>query len=141
MRNGIFQLVRPKNEYCMNYAEGCPEREALLAEVERQAALTVEIPMIIGGKEVWPERTIDVAEPQRHANVIAKLHIGGEKELKEAIEASQKAAKEWAATPWEDRAAIFLKAADLLSGPCRNQVLAATMLGQSKSGDRYRGAL
>ena len=133
MRNGIFQLVRPKNEYCMNYAEGCPEREALLAEVERQAALTVEIPMIIGGKEVWPERTIDVAEPQRHANVIAKLHIGGEKELKEAIEASHKAAKEWAATPWEDRAAIFLKAADLLSGPCRNQVLAATMLGQSKN--------
>ena len=85
MRNGIFQLVRPKNEYCMNYAEGCPEREALLAEVERQAALTEEIPMIIGGKEVWPERTIDVAEPQRHANVIAKLHIGGEKELKEAF--------------------------------------------------------
>ncbi len=133
MNNGIFQLVRPANEYCMNYAEGCPERKALLEEVERQARMTVNIPMIIGGKEVFPETTVPVVEPHRHANTIARLHIGGEQELKEAVEASQRAAGAWAATPWEDRVAVFLKAADLLAGPYRNRVLAATMLGQSKN--------
>ncbi len=133
MYNGIYQLARPANEYCMNYAEGCPEREALLAEVERQANMTVEIPMVIDGKEIFPEKTVKVVEPHRHANVIANLHIGGEAELREAIEASLRAAKQWAATPWEDRVAVFLKAADLLAGPYRNKVLAATMLGQSKN--------
>ena len=133
MYNGIFQLARPANEYCMNYAEGCPEREALLAEVDRQAQTVVEIPMIIGGKAIFPEKTLNVVEPHRHANVIAHLHVGGEKELKEAIEASQRVAEQWASTPWEDRVAVFLKAADLLAGPYRNKVLAATMLGQSKN--------
>ena len=133
MQNGVFQLVRPENEYSMNFAEGCPEREALLAEVEKQKQETVRIPLVIGGKEIFTEKTADVVEPHHHHRVIAKLSLGGEKELRMAVEAACAAAKEWGETPWEDRAAVFMKAADLLSGPYRFRVEAATMLGQSKN--------
>ncbi len=133
MQNGIFQLVRPQNEYSMNFAEGCPERDALRAEVERQRAETVEIPLIIAGEEVYTEHVVDVVEPHRHSHTIAKLHLGGEAELRRAVDAACAAAADWAAFPWEDRAAVFMKAADLLAGPYRYKVEAATMLGQSKN--------
>ena len=133
MRNGIFELVRPQNEYSMNFAEGCPERIGLMHEVEKQASQIVEIPVIIDGKEVFTGVTVDVVEPQRKRNVIAKVHLAGEKELKAAINASQRAAKDWMNMPWEDRAAVFMKAADLLAGKHRFQMEAATMLGQSKN--------
>ncbi len=133
MQNGIFQLVRPENEYSMNFAEGCPERAALLAEVERQKRETAEIPLVIGGEEVFTEHVVEITEPHNHANVIARLHLGGEAELRRAVEAACAAAKDWADMPWEDRAAVFMKAADLLAGPHRFEVEAATMLGQSKN--------
>ncbi len=133
MRNGLFELVRPHNEHSMDFVEGCPERAALMKEVEKQASRTVEIPVVIGGREIFTGNTVDVVEPQRFRNVIARLHLAGEKELREAIEASQAAAKEWMVMPWEDRAAIFMKAADLLATHYRFRVEAATMLGQSKN--------
>ncbi len=133
MRNGIFELPRPLNEHSMNFVEGCPERRALMSEVEKQAARTVEIPVIIGGKEIYTGNTVNIVEPHRHKNVIAHLHLAGEKELKQAIEASLAAAADWMVMPWEDRAAIFYKAADLLAKKYRFTVEAATMLGQSKN--------
>lgn len=133
MRNGIFQLPRPVNEHSMNFAEGCPERKALMAEVDKQASRIVEIPVVIGGREIFTGNTVDVVEPHRHSNVIAHLHLAGEAELRAAIEASQNAAGSWSAMPWEDRAAVFYKAADLLAQKYRFTVEAATMLGQSKN--------
>ncbi len=133
MQNGIFQLARPQNEYSMNYAEGCPEREALAAEVERQRGTVVDVPLVIAGKAVYTGRTVNVVEPHRHGSTVATLHLGGEAELRGAVDAACAAAESWAAFPWEDRAAVFMKAADLLAGPYRFQVEAATMLGQSKN--------
>ena len=133
MQNGIFQLVRPENEYCMDYAQGCPERPVLLAEVERQRGMTVDVPLVIGGEEIFTDRVVEVTEPHCRSNVIARVHLGGEAELKRAIDTACAAARDWAEMPWEDRAAVFMKAADLLAGPYRFEVEAATMLGQSKN--------
>ncbi len=133
MGNNIFQLARPVNEHSMNFAEGCPERGALLAEVERQRASVVEIPAVIGGEEVFTGSVVEIREPHRRAHVIARAHLAGEAELRRAVDTACAAAQDWAEMPWEDRAAIFMKAADLLAGPYRFRVEAATMLGQSKN--------
>lgn len=133
MNNGYFTLERPKNEPGLSYRVGSPERAAVLAEVERQAALTVDIPCIIGGKEIRTGNTKPVVEPHRHANVLANFHLAGKEELELAIEEALKAKDEWRKMSWEHRASIFLKAADLLTGPYRMKMAAATMLGQSKN--------
>lgn len=133
MFNSVYHMDRPENEPCSTYKNGTPERRALMDEVERQAAQVIDIPMVIGGKEIFPEKTVTLAEPHRISNEIARVHLGGEKELKMAIEASQQAAVSWAQMPMGARTSVFRKAADLLSGKYRNKVLAATMLGQSKN--------
>jgi 1-pyrroline-5-carboxylate dehydrogenase len=135
MNEGFFKMERPENEPCKLYKAGSPEQIALMAEVERQSKEVVEIPVIINGKEIFTDDVIDIVEPHNHSHVIAHLHRGGEKELKEAIDGTQKVAKEWADMPWENRAAVFLRAGELMSvnGPYRNKMLAATMLGQSKN--------
>lgn len=133
MYNEIYRMNRPENEPNCTYREGTPERKALMEEVERQAQLVVDIPMVIGGREIFPENVITIAEPHHTSNEIARVHLGGEEELKAAVEASQKAAKMWSMMPMSARISVFRKAADLLSGKYRNQVLAATMLGQSKN--------
>lgn len=133
MSNGYFKVEMPKNEPVKAYLPGSPERASLKKELERQSAQVVQIPMIIGGKEVWTERKTKAVMPHDHAHVIAEAASGGEKELKDAIAAALAARKAWTEMPMEHRVSIFLKAADLIAGPMRDKVNAATMLGQSKT--------
>ena len=133
MSNGYFKVEMPKNEPVKAYLPGSPERASLKKELERQSEQVVQVPMIIGGKEVWTERKTKAVMPHDHAHVIAEAASGGEKELKDAIAAALAARKAWTEMPMEHRVSIFLKAADLIAGPMRDKVNAATMLGQSKT--------
>ena len=133
MSNGYFKVEMPKNEPVKAYLPGSPERASLKKELERQSAQVVQVPMIIGGKEVWTGRKTKAVMPHDHAHVIAEAASGGEKELKDAIAAALAARKAWTEMPMEHRVSIFLKAADLIAGPMRDKVNAATMLGQSKT--------
>lgn len=133
MSNGYFKVEMPKNEPVKAYLPGSPERASLKKELERQSAQVVQVPMIIGDKEVWTERKTKAVMPHDHAHVIAEAASGGEKELKDAIAAALTARKAWTEMPMEHRVSIFLKAADLIAGPMRDKVNAATMLGQSKT--------
>ena len=133
MSNGYFKVEMPKNEPVKAYLPGSPERASLKKELERQSAQVVQVPMIIGGKEVWTERKTKAVMPHDHAHVIVEAASGGEKELKDAIAAALAARKAWTEMPMEHRVSIFLKAADLIAGPMRDKVNAATMLGQSKT--------
>ena len=133
MANAYFEIREPENEPVKSYAPGTPEREELKKELERQKSQQLEIPAIIGGEEVKTGRTQDVVIPHDHQHKLATVHLCGEKEVNLAVEAALEARKKWADMPWEHRASIFKKAADLLSGPWRYKMNAATMLGQSKT--------
>lgn len=133
MPNAYFTISKPSNDPFLGYLPGSPERAALKEELARHSAQVVKIPLIIGGKEVWTDRTISVTMPHDHQHVIAECCMAGEKELKMAIEAALAAKDAWEEMPWEHRSAIFLKAADQITGPYRQVLNAATMLGQSKT--------
>lgn len=133
MANAYFEIREPENEPVYSYAPGTPERKKLKEELERQLSEQVEIPAIIGGKEIKTGQQADVVTPHDHSHKLGTVHLCGEKEVNMAIEAALEARKKWAAMPWEHRVAIFKKAADLLSGPWRYKMNAATMLGQSKN--------
>lgn len=133
MSNFNFNMALPENEPILSYAPGTPERAQLKKELEKQAAQTAEIPLIIGGKEVRTGRMGTCVVPHEHKTVIAQYHMAGEAELQSAIEAALSAKEQWEETPWVQRASIFKKAADLLAGPYRQKMNAATMLGQSKT--------
>lgn len=133
MSLGIFKVPHPINEPVKGYAPGSPERASLAAKVKEMAGQKIEIPLIIGGKEVRTGKLAKAVMPHDHGHVLADVHLGGEAEVKLAIEAAAKAKAEWAAMPWEARVSIFLKMADLLAGPYRDVLNAATMLGQSKT--------
>ncbi|HEX7117143.1 MAG TPA: L-glutamate gamma-semialdehyde dehydrogenase [Longimicrobiales bacterium] len=130
---GRYLPPTPVNEPILSYAPGSPERETLKAELDRMAGEVVEIPLIIGGEEVRTGRTHDVVMPHDHGHVLARCHQAGPDEARAAIDAAREAWKEWSSWGWEDRAAVFLRAAELLAGPWRATVNAATMLGQSKT--------
>ena len=133
MANALFKTPVPENEPVKPYAPGSPERAELKAKLAELAGQQIEIPLIIGGKEV---RTGDTAEeiiPHDHGHVLATWHKAGDVEVRAAIAAAAEAWKEWSSWPWEDRVAVFLKAAELLAGPWRATANAATMLGQSKT--------
>src|SRR6185503_7880094 len=133
MSLGLFRTPPPRNEPVLGYAPGSAERARLEAELARQAAEVIEIPLLIGGQEVRTQRTVDVVMPHDKRHVLAKVHLGGAREVALAIDAATKARAEWQAFPWEERAAVFLRAAELLAGPWRERINAATMLGQSKT--------
>src|SRR5699024_447650 len=133
MANAYFEIREPKNEPVNSYAPGTPERNQLEKELEQLKSQQIEIPAIIGGKEVKSGNTADVSIPHNHKHKLASVHLCGKKEVDMAVETALEARKQWAELPWEDRAAVFLKAADLLSGPWRYKMNAATMLGQSKT--------
>ena len=133
MNNSIINFPLPANEPVKAYMPGSPERVALEKELERQSKMVVEIPIIIGGKEI---RTGDMGEvtcPHDHKHVIARYHKVGKKEVEMAVEAAMKAWQEWSRTPWTTRAAIVMKMAELLATKYRPIMNAATMLGQSKN--------
>jgi len=131
--NGIPATPTPVNEPVRTYAPGTPERASLKAELEAQSSQVVEIPLIIGGQEVRTGDTFDVVMPHDHGHVLARAHKAGPAEVKRAIDAANAAHREWSKMPWEDRVAVFLKVAELLAGPWRDRLNAATMLGQSKN--------
>lgn len=133
MANATFEIREPKNEPYNSYAPGTPERKKLKEEINRLKNQEIEIPAIIGGKEVTTARQADVVMPHNHGHKLGNVHLCGEKEVNMAIEAALEARKEWAETPWEQRASVFLKAADLVTGPYRYTMNASTMLGQSKT--------
>ena len=133
MSNAYFTIPKPYNEPVLGYMPGSSERSALKAELARQSETVVTIPLIIGGKEVYTDRWGEVVMPHDHGHVLAKYCIATEKELRMAIDAALEAKSEWAAMPFEHRASVFLKAADMLAGPYRAKINAATMLGQSKT--------
>jgi len=133
MTNSVFDFKLPKNEPILTYAPGSPERAALKIELARQQSVELEIPLIIGGKEVKTGKLGKVVMPHDHHHVLATYHMVSDKEVRMAIAAAMKAKEIWSDMPWEERAKIALKAADLLAQKYRFVINAATMLGQSKS--------
>ncbi len=131
--NGIFSVPPVYNEPLLDYTPGSPARSSLKKELSRQAGMILDIPVLIGGKEIRTGRTKEVVMPHDHGHVLARVHQAGEAELAQAMDAAMEAKKTWAAMPFEHRQAIFLKAADLLAGPWRDRINASTMLGQSKT--------
>jgi 1-pyrroline-5-carboxylate dehydrogenase len=117
----------------LGYAPGSAERASLKAALAAMAGETVEIPVVVGGKEIRSGTTHDVVSPHDHRRVLARAHLADAATIQAAIESSREAWRDWSATRFEDRAAVFLKAADLLAGPWRAKVNAATMVGQSKT--------
>ena len=133
MTHGVFRTPAPKNEPVRDYAPGSTERSSLEARLTSMAAETVDVPLIIGGEEVRTGDVRDIRMPHDHGHVLGTFHQAGEGEVARAIDASEEAKRDWSEMPWEERAAIFLKAADLLAGPWRDTINASTMLGQSKT--------
>jgi len=133
MNNAIFNYPLPKNEPIKSYAPGTPERKALKDALKELSSKQIDIPMIIGGKEVRTGKIGKVVMPHNHKHVLATYHQCTEKEVKMAIDAAMKAKKAWGEMPFVDRASIMLKIADLLATKYRYIVNAATMLGQSKN--------
>ncbi|PTR01206.1 delta-1-pyrroline-5-carboxylate dehydrogenase [Mucilaginibacter yixingensis] len=133
MLKGFFNAPQPQNEPVLGYAPGSAERAALKAALADARSKQLDIPMYIGGQAVRTGKTGEVRPPHDHQHLLATYHIGHTKEINAAINAALAAKSDWENLPWEQRAAIFLKAADLLAGPYRAKVNAATMLGQSKN--------
>lgn len=133
MSNSVVSTPVPKNEPIRSYGPGSTEKASLKKRLDSMLGETVEIPVVVGGEEIRTGTTVDATCPHDHRHVLARVHQAGPAEVKRAIEASQTAWTEWSEMPWEDRASVFLKAAELLAGPWRDTVNAATMLGQSKT--------
>ncbi|MFS8065004.1 MAG: L-glutamate gamma-semialdehyde dehydrogenase [Byssovorax sp.] len=133
MLDAIVSPPHPINEPVLDYAPGSQERAALKAELARRTGETIDIPMIIDGKEVTTGELQDVRSPHRRALLLARAHQGTVQHVEQAIAAAKRAHPGWASMPWTARAAVFLKAADLLATRLRPTICAATMLGQSKT--------
>ncbi len=134
MSNAIFNVPVAKNEPVKAYAPGSAERESLLAKYHSMyQQAPIDVPLYIGGKEVRTENKKPLTSPHDHQKVLGHYNVGTAEHVEQAIDAALKAKKDWANLPWEERAAIFLKAADLLAGPFRDRMNAATMLAQSKN--------
>ncbi|TAH43755.1 MAG: L-glutamate gamma-semialdehyde dehydrogenase [Bacteroidetes bacterium] len=133
MSNAIFNVAPAINEPVLNYAPGSPEREEIKATLKKMRAELRDIPMYIGGKEIRTKKIGKMSPPHDHKHHIANYHQGDKSHIQLAIKSALAAQKEWASLSWEHRASIFLKAADLLAGPYRAAINAATMIGQSKN--------
>ncbi len=131
--HAIFHVPEPYNEPVRSYAPGTPEREELRTRLREMESQRLYLPLVIGGEEVRTGNTFEAVEPHKRSHVLATVHKGGAPEVDRAIAAAAGAWDDWSRTPWEDRAAIFLRAAELLAGPWRATLNAATMLGQSKT--------
>jgi 1-pyrroline-5-carboxylate dehydrogenase len=133
MLKGFFNAPQPTNEPVLNYGPRSLERAALKEALDAGRAKQMDIPMYIGGKEVRTGNTAEIRPPHDHKHVLGVFHQGSKQHVTDAINAALAAKANWENLPWEHRAAIFLKAADLLAGPYRARINAATMLGQSKN--------
>lgn len=133
MNNAVYNFPIPENERVLDYLKGSKERIALEKELERQKSTEIEIPLIIGGKEIRTGKVAKVTMPHNHKHVLATYHQATEKEVQMAIDAALQAHKIWSNLTWTIRASILLKAADLIATKYRALMNAATMLGQSKN--------
>ena len=133
MSDAIFKVPEPINEPVRAYEPGNPGRTSLKSRLSEMAKQTIDIPCVIGGREVITADTHKVVMPHAHHETLGKFHRAGPEQIKMAIDSALQAKPAWEAMPWQERAAIFLKAADLLAGPWRDTLNAATMLGQSKN--------
>lgn len=133
MSNGIYPITPAINEPILNYAPGSPERKQLKEAITEARSIELDVPMYIGGKAVHTDKKNDLRPPHDHRHLLGKYSLGEAKHVTLAIEAALKAKNDWAFMPWEQRASIFMKAAELLAGPYRAKINAATMLGQSKN--------
>ena len=133
MSNAFYSVPVAINEPVKSYAPGSIERETLLNEYSRMYNGHVDVPMYIGDEQVFTDNKKKLSPPHDHAHAIGTSNYGTEKEVRQAIDAAMEARKKWSNMSWEHRASIFLKAADLLAGPFRAKLNAATMLAQSKN--------
>ena len=131
--SGARRVPPPQNDPNLSYAPGSPERAELKAKLKAMGDQRLDIPLLIGGCEVRTGNTAQTVMPHKHAHVLADWHKAGKTEVEQAIAAAVKARRDWANWPWEDRAAVFLRAAELLTTTWRQTLNAATMLGQSKT--------
>jgi 1-pyrroline-5-carboxylate dehydrogenase len=131
--HGIFRVPEPHNEPVLGYEPGSPERAELRHRLDDLSGQRLEIPLVIGGEEVTTGDTFEAVMPHRRGHVLADVHRGGAAEVDRAIAAAATAWEDWSRTPWEERAAVILRAAELLAGSWRQTLNAATMLGQSKT--------
>jgi 1-pyrroline-5-carboxylate dehydrogenase len=130
---GIRRVPQPINDPNRSYAPGTPERAELKARLKTMASEKIEIPLVIGGREIRTGRLEKSVMPHDHQHVLAEYHKAGPEHIQQAITAAAEARREWASWPWEDRAAVILRAAELLATTWRATLNAATMLGQSKT--------
>ncbi len=133
MNNAIYNFREPKNEPVLEYSPGSRERKMLEDELAVQSGKVIEIPLIIGGKEIFTGKTGKVVMPTDHSHVLAEYHIASEKEVSMAIDAALQAKADWMNLAWMERASVFIKAAELMSKKYRYLVNASTMLGQGKN--------
>lgn len=133
MSTGFFKVPEPKNEPVLSYAPGSKERALLRKAIDEARAQVLDIPMYIGGEEVRSGNLKKLSPPHDHKHLLGNFHQGDKNHIAQAINAAMAAKELWSNLSWENRASIFLKAADLLAGPYRYKINAATMLGQSKS--------
>ncbi|MEM6525896.1 MAG: L-glutamate gamma-semialdehyde dehydrogenase [Bacteroidota bacterium] len=133
MPKGVYQIPLPENEPILNYTSGTPEKIAVKKELEAARSEVIDIPMYIGDEEILTGNKIPLSPPHDHQHILGYFHEGDASHVEQAINAALGAKEAWANLSWEHRASIFLKAADLVAGPYRAKINAATMLGQSKS--------
>ena len=133
MHDAVVAVPPPVNEPVLGYAPGSGERARLAAELSRMAGEELEIPVVIGGERVTTGRLVPLVMPHAHRHVLARFHCADAALVERAIAAATDARREWESMRWEARAAVFLRAAELLAGPWRMKLNAATMLGQSKT--------
>jgi len=133
MSNAVYHLPAIYNEPVKSYVKGSSEREELIKMIRKMKSEVIDVPMYIGGKKVLSNEKKEIHPPHDHKHILGRYNKGGSNHVKQAIQAALRAKPAWENTPWQDRAAIFLRAADLLAGPYRARMNAATMLGQSKN--------
>lgn len=133
MYSGFYKVPSPTNEPVKSYAPGTPERKEIKAMLQELRSQEIDIPMVIGGKRIRTENKLRIHPPHEISHTLGYFYQGGAEHVNMAIDAALSVRKRWQVLEWQDRAAIFLKAADLISGPYRAKINAATMLGQSKT--------
>jgi len=133
MNNAFFEVPMPINEPILNYTPGSKEKKELLDTIKEFKSKPIDIPMYINGKEITTNNKIKITAPHNHKLILGHFNEGDKSHVIKAINSAMSAKKEWAEMSWQNRASIFLKAADLIAGPYRAKINASTMLGQSKN--------
>jgi 1-pyrroline-5-carboxylate dehydrogenase len=133
MFNGFFNIPEPKNELVLSFAPGSPERTALKVQLQDMIDNPVEVPIMIGGKDVKADTVVEMRCPHSRGQLLGTYHKAGADHARQAIDAANAAKREWAEMPWDNRATVLLKAAELLAGKYRQTLNAATMLSMSKT--------